>query len=57
MRKLGLDEIKSKSRETLPLFKLGEKWDIIAALYLASSAGKYVNGITLVESPTSSTKG
>ncbi|XP_047335529.1 peroxisomal 2,4-dienoyl-CoA reductase [(3E)-enoyl-CoA-producing]-like [Impatiens glandulifera] len=33
----------------MPLFKLGEKWDIaMAALYLASNAGKYVNGTTLV---------
>lgn len=49
MRKLGPEEIKDKSREVMPLFKLGEKWDIaVAALYLASDAGKYVNGTTLV---------
>ncbi|KAL8209829.1 hypothetical protein R6Q57_006561 [Mikania cordata] len=48
MRKLGSDEIKSKVREVMPLFKLGEKWDIaVAALYLASDAGKYVNGTTI----------
>uniref|UniRef100_UPI001CB91803 peroxisomal 2,4-dienoyl-CoA reductase [(3E)-enoyl-CoA-producing]-like n=1 Tax=Erigeron canadensis TaxID=72917 RepID=UPI001CB91803 len=48
MRKLGPDEIET-NREYMPLFKLGEKWDIaIAALYLASSAGKYVNGMTLI---------
>lgn len=49
MRKLGPDEIKSKSREAMPLFKLGEKWDIaMAAIYLASDTGKYVNGTTLI---------
>lgn len=49
MRKLGPDEIKIQTREMMPLYKLGEKWDIaVAALYLASSAGKYVNGMTLV---------
>lgn len=49
MRKLGPDEIKNKTREFMPLFKLGEKWDIAAAaLYLASDAGKYVNGTTLI---------
>lgn len=49
MRKLGPEEINDKSREFMPLFKLGEKWDIaVAALYLASDAGKYVNGTTLV---------
>ncbi|KAK9077659.1 hypothetical protein SSX86_005996 [Deinandra increscens subsp. villosa] len=48
-RKLGPDEIKSKTHELMPLFKFGEKWDIaVAALYLASAAGKYVNGTTLV---------
>jgi len=36
-------------REMMPLFKFGEKRDIaMAALYLASDAGKYVNGTTLV---------
>ncbi|XP_076938441.1 peroxisomal 2,4-dienoyl-CoA reductase [(3E)-enoyl-CoA-producing]-like [Bidens hawaiensis] len=48
MRKLGPDEIKSNRKETMPLYKLGEKWDVaVAALYLASSAGKYVNGMTI----------
>ncbi|KAE7995937.1 hypothetical protein FH972_000694 [Carpinus fangiana] len=46
--KLGPEEMMS-SRQHMPLFKLGEKWDIaMAALYLASDAGKYVNGTTLV---------
>ncbi|WCJ37080.1 Peroxisomal 2 4-dienoyl-CoA reductase [(3E)-enoyl-CoA-producing] [Euphorbia peplus] len=32
-----------------PLFKLGEKWDIaMAALYLTSNAGKFVNGTTMI---------
>lgn len=46
--KLAPKEIMS-SRQDIPLFKLGEKWDIaMAALYLASDAGKYINGTTLV---------
>ncbi|MFS7922349.1 putative 2,4-dienoyl-CoA reductase ((2E)-enoyl-CoA-producing) [Helianthus anomalus] len=49
VRKLGPAEIKSGTREIMPLYKLGEKWDIaVAALYLASDAGKFVNGTTLV---------
>ncbi|WOH07145.1 hypothetical protein DCAR_0626574 [Daucus carota subsp. sativus] len=49
MSKLGPDEIKNSSRKEMPLYKLGEKWDIaVAALYLTSEAGKYVNGTTLV---------
>lgn len=49
LSKLAPDEIRSKAREREPLYKLGEKWDIaMAALYLASDAGKYVNGTTMV---------
>ncbi|XP_068657398.1 peroxisomal 2,4-dienoyl-CoA reductase [(3E)-enoyl-CoA-producing]-like [Aristolochia californica] len=49
MRKLAPDELVSLARESMPLHKLGEKWDIaMAAIYLASDAGKYVNGTTLV---------
>lgn len=49
MSKLGPDEIDSKARDNIPLYKLGEKWDIaVAALYLASEAGKYINGTTIV---------
>lgn len=49
MSKLAPDEITSKAREYMPLYKLGEKWDIaMAALYLTSDAGKYVNGTILV---------
>ncbi|XP_072966368.1 peroxisomal 2,4-dienoyl-CoA reductase [(3E)-enoyl-CoA-producing]-like [Typha angustifolia] len=49
MRKLVPDEMTSRTREYMPLYKLGEKWDIaMAALYLASDAGKYVNGTTMV---------
>lgn len=39
MSKLGPDEIES-GRKDMPLYKLGEKWDIaVAALYLSSEAG------------------
>ncbi|KAJ0098543.1 hypothetical protein Patl1_20812 [Pistacia atlantica] len=49
MSKLAPDEINNKAREYMPLYKLGEKWDIaMAALYLVSDAGKYVNGTTLI---------
>ncbi|KAL4278325.1 hypothetical protein GQ457_03G025120 [Hibiscus cannabinus] len=49
MSKLVPDEIKNKTRELMPLYKIGDKWDIaMAALYLVSDAGKYVNGTTLV---------
>ncbi|XP_010941675.1 peroxisomal 2,4-dienoyl-CoA reductase [(3E)-enoyl-CoA-producing] [Elaeis guineensis] len=49
LRKLSPEEMTSKTREYMPLFKFGEKWDIaMAALYLASDAGKYVNGTTMV---------
>ncbi|KAL5811490.1 hypothetical protein ACOSQ4_028058 [Xanthoceras sorbifolium] len=49
MSKLAPEEIDNKAREYMPLYKLGEKWDIaMAALYLASDAGKYVNGTTLI---------
>ncbi|KAJ6849313.1 peroxisomal 2,4-dienoyl-CoA reductase-like [Iris pallida] len=49
MRKLVPEEANNKTREYMPLYKLGERWDIaMAALYLASDAGKYVNGHTMV---------
>lgn len=49
MNKLAPDEINSKARDYMPLYKLGEKWDIaMAALYLTSDTGKYVNGTTLI---------
>ncbi|KAI6691674.1 hypothetical protein NL676_028502 [Syzygium grande] len=49
MSKLGPSEIDSKARDYMPLYKLGETWDIaMAALYLASDAGKFVNGTTLI---------
>ncbi|XXG65686.1 hypothetical protein AAC387_Pa05g3319 [Persea americana] len=48
MSKLLPEEMRS-SREHTPLFKFGEKWDIaMAAVYLASDAGKFVNGTTVV---------
>ncbi|EOY14144.1 Short-chain dehydrogenase-reductase B [Theobroma cacao] len=47
--KLAPEEINSKARDYMPLYKLGDKWDIaMAALYLFSDAGKYVNGTTLI---------
>jgi peroxisomal 2,4-dienoyl-CoA reductase len=40
MSKLAPEEIGSKARDEMPLYKLGEKWDIaMAALYLVSDAG------------------
>ncbi|KAF8390891.1 hypothetical protein HHK36_023190 [Tetracentron sinense] len=49
LSKLAPVEIKSKAKEYRPLYKVGEKWDIaMAALYLASDAGKYINGTTLI---------
>ncbi|CAA6669837.1 unnamed protein product [Spirodela intermedia] len=45
----GPIEMRSRVREDMPFFRLGEKWDIaMAAIYLASDAGKYVNGATFV---------
>ncbi|PKA62091.1 Peroxisomal 2,4-dienoyl-CoA reductase [Apostasia shenzhenica] len=49
MRKLSPKEMTDRRRGNIPLNKMGEKWDIaMAALYLASDAGKFVNGTTLV---------
>ncbi|TXG71334.1 hypothetical protein EZV62_006269 [Acer yangbiense] len=49
MSKLAPDEIVNKACEYMPLYKLGDKWDIaMAALYLACDSGKYVNGTTLI---------
>lgn len=40
MSKLVPEEIVNNTRELMPLYKLGEKWDIaMAALYLTSDAG------------------
>jgi len=40
MRKLAPEEMGKGKQETMPLFKLGDKWEIaMAALYLASDAG------------------
>ncbi|KAI3456669.1 hypothetical protein Pfo_013332 [Paulownia fortunei] len=48
LSKLLPKEINNKTRDYLPLYKVGEKWDIaMAAVYLASDAGKYINGTTL----------
>jgi len=49
LRKLAPEEMSKGNREMIPLFKFGEKRDIaMVSLYLASDAGKYVNGTTLV---------
>ncbi|KAL5543722.1 hypothetical protein UlMin_007506 [Ulmus minor] len=49
MSKLAPDEISSKAKDYMPLYKEGEKWDIaMSALYLASDAGKFVNGTVIV---------
>ncbi|KAL9661833.1 hypothetical protein QQ045_026661 [Rhodiola kirilowii] len=49
MSKLAPDEITSTVKDSRPLYKIGEKWDIaMAAIYLASDAGKFINGTTLV---------
>ncbi|KAK6133158.1 hypothetical protein DH2020_033096 [Rehmannia glutinosa] len=46
--KLVPKEINSNTRDYTPLYKLGMKWDLaMAALYLASDAGKYINGSIL----------
>ncbi|XP_073281367.1 peroxisomal 2,4-dienoyl-CoA reductase [(3E)-enoyl-CoA-producing]-like [Primulina huaijiensis] len=48
MSKLVPPEMNSKARDYMPLYKVGEKWDIaMAAVYLASDAGKYINGTTM----------
>jgi peroxisomal 2,4-dienoyl-CoA reductase len=48
MSKLVPEEIESKARDYMPLYKLGEKWDIaMAALYLSCDSGKFVNGLTM----------
>ncbi|KAE9592816.1 hypothetical protein Lal_00029126 [Lupinus albus] len=49
LSKLAPDELNNKEREERPLYKLGEKWDVaMAAIYLVSDAGKFVNGDTLI---------
>ncbi|XVF68381.1 hypothetical protein PTKIN_Ptkin10aG0201100 [Pterospermum kingtungense] len=46
--KLAPEEILTKIKDQ-PLYRFGDKWDIaMAALYLASDAGKFVNGTILV---------
>lgn len=48
MDKLAPEEIVDDARFKQPLYRLGEKQDIaLAAVYLASDAGKFVNGATL----------
>ncbi|KAI4343176.1 hypothetical protein MLD38_027709 [Melastoma candidum] len=46
--KLGPGELMEEMQQ-MPLFKLGDKWDVaMAGVYLASDAGKFINGTTLV---------
>ncbi|KAH6764490.1 short-chain dehydrogenase-reductase B [Perilla frutescens var. hirtella] len=48
LSKLVPQNIDSKANDVMPLYKVGTKWDIaMAALYLASDAGKYINGSIL----------
>ncbi|PKU59714.1 peroxisomal 2,4-dienoyl-CoA reductase-like [Dendrobium catenatum] len=49
MQKLRPKEVTETGQGLMPLDRSGEKWDIaMAALYLASDAGKFVNGTTLI---------
>jgi len=49
MDKLAPEEIPNDARFKQPLYRMGEKWDIaMAAVYLASNAGNFVNGATLI---------
>uniref|UniRef100_A0A0C9RSC0 2,4-dienoyl-CoA reductase [(3E)-enoyl-CoA-producing] n=1 Tax=Wollemia nobilis TaxID=56998 RepID=A0A0C9RSC0_9CONI len=49
MDKLAPKEVTGDLRETQPLYRVGEKADIaMAVIYLASDAGKYVNGAVLI---------
>lgn len=41
LRKLLPQEMDGSNRDSVPLYKVGEKWDIaMAALYISSDAGK-----------------
>ncbi|XP_019183173.1 PREDICTED: peroxisomal 2,4-dienoyl-CoA reductase [Ipomoea nil] len=49
LSKLLPQEMDGSNRDHVPLYKVGEKWDIaMAALYISSDAGKYVNGTTMI---------
>ncbi|XP_024356925.1 peroxisomal 2,4-dienoyl-CoA reductase [(3E)-enoyl-CoA-producing] isoform X1 [Physcomitrium patens] len=48
MEKLNPEEAGISSGDAVPLGKMGEKWDIaMAAIFLASESGKYINGAVL----------
>ncbi|KAM7530297.1 hypothetical protein LguiB_033707 [Lonicera macranthoides] len=47
--KLTTESVLKESIETVPLYRMGKKWDIaMAALYLACDAGRHVNGTTMI---------
>lgn len=47
--KLSTEEMRRNILKDVPIFRWGKTWDIaMAALYLASDAGKFVNGATIV---------
>ncbi|PON74431.1 Short-chain dehydrogenase/reductase [Parasponia andersonii] len=50
MSKLAPEEMNgNKAKDYIPLYKEGESWDIaMAVLYIASDAGKYINGTSVV---------
>ncbi|GJN01767.1 hypothetical protein PR202_ga19062 [Eleusine coracana subsp. coracana] len=49
MTKLAAEKMDTEFGGLMPLVKFGEKWDVaMAAVYLASDAGKYVNGATMI---------
>lgn len=49
MQKLVPEAMKSEVLDYTPHYKVGEKWDIaMAVIYLASDAGKFINGATIV---------
>ncbi|KAK8971015.1 Peroxisomal 2,4-dienoyl-CoA reductase [Platanthera guangdongensis] len=49
VEKLLTEETRRNILKDIPIFRWGEKWDIaMAALYLVSDAGKFVNGATIV---------
>ncbi|KAG0469728.1 hypothetical protein HPP92_016428 [Vanilla planifolia] len=49
IQKLLPEELKYRAGDNMIVERAGEKWDIgMAALYIASDAGKFINGTTLI---------